>query len=316
VIQRLAELAPFLVGGSADLAGSNNTPIEGSPSVGPAAPEGSDPFAGRNLNFGIREHAMCAIANGIDLDGSFRPFVGTFLVFSDYMRPAIRLAALMRRRTLFVFTHDSILLGEDGPTHQPIEHLDALRAIPRLTLFRPADGVEVAAAWAWAMERARGPVAFVLTRQTVPGFEREGGFAPEAVWQGAYCVRSAGERPDVVLLATGSEVPVACDAAAELGAAGIAARVVSAPSLELFEAQGDEYRAELLPPGVPVVGVEAGRGGSLQRYCAAGGLVYGIDRFGLSAPAKDLAERFGFTGPKLAARVRDLLRDERMLQER
>jgi transketolase len=308
VIQRLAELAPFLVGGSADLAGSNNTPIEGAPFVGPAAPEGSDRFAGRNFHFGIREHAMAAIANGIDLDGTFRPFVGTFLVFSDYMRPAIRLASLMRRRTLFVFTHDSILLGEDGPTHQPIEHLDALRAIPGVTLFRPADGVEVAAAWAWAMERARGPVIFVLTRQTVPAFERDPGFAPEAVWQGAYLVRAAGERPDVVLLATGSEVAVASAAAAKLGEAAIAARVVSAPSLELFAAQGDGYRAELLPAGVPVVGVEAARGGSLQRYCAAGGLVYGIDRFGLSAPHTDLAERFGFTGPKLAGRVRELLR--------
>jgi transketolase len=304
VIQRVAELAPFLVGGSADLAGSNNTPIESSGFVGSPGPEGGDPFLGRNLHFGIREHAMAAIANGIDLDGTFRPFVGTFLVFSDYMRPALRLAALMKRRTLFVFTHDSILLGEDGPTHQPIEHLDALRAIPGVTLFRPADGIEVAAAWAFALERARGPVVFVLTRQTVPAFERDAGFAPEAVWQGAYCVRAAGERPDVVLLATGSEVPVACDAARELAASGLAARVVSAPSLELFAAQGPEYRAELLPPGVPVVGVEAARGGSLQRYAAPNGFVHGIDRFGLSAPHGELADRFGFTGPKLAAQVR------------
>jgi len=307
VIQRLAELAPFLVGGSADLAGSNNTTIESAGFVGPAAPEGNDPFLGRNFHFGIREHAMAAIANGIDLDGTFRPFVGTFLVFSDYMRPSLRLAALMKRRTLFVFTHDSILLGEDGPTHQPIEHLDALRAIPGLVVFRPADGAEVAAAWAWAIERARGPVAFALTRQTVPAFERDAGFAPEAVWQGAYCVRAAGERPDVVLLATGSEVPVACDAAKELAGAGIAARVVSAPSLELFAAQGREYRAELLPAGVPVVGVEAARGGSLERYAAPNGFVHGIDRFGLSAPASDLAERFGFTGPRLAAEVRKRL---------
>jgi transketolase len=303
VIQRLAELAPFLVGGSADLAGSNNTTIESAAFVGPAEPQGADPFAGRNLHFGIREHAMAALANGIDLDGTFRPFVGTFLVFSDYMRPSIRLAALMRRRTLFVFTHDSLFLGEDGPTHQPIEHLDALRAIPGVVLFRPADGVEVAAAWAWALERARGPVIFVLTRQTVPSFQRDAGFAPEAVWQGAYGVRSGGERPDVVLLATGSEVPTACDAAARLAAAGVAARVVSAPSLELFEAQGEAYRAELLPPGTPVVGVEAARGGSLLRY-AAGGFVQGIDRFGQSAPSEDLAERFGFTGAKLAERVR------------
>ncbi len=308
-IQRLAQLAPFLVGGSADLAGSNNTTIESSPFVGPAAPDGVDPFAGRNLHFGIREHSMAAVANGIDLDGTFRPYVATFLVFSDYLRPSLRLAALMRRRTIFVFTHDSVFLGEDGPTHQPIEHLDALRAIPGVTLFRPADGAEVAAAWTWTLERARGPVLLVLTRQTVPLFERDPGFAPEAVWQGAYCVRAAGDRPEVVLLATGSEVPVACDAAGVLAAAGIAARVVSAPSLELFDAQGPAYRSELLPHGVPVVGVEAARGGSLERYTAAsGGLVYGIDRFGLSAPAADLAERFGYTGPQLAARVRAHLR--------
>jgi transketolase len=308
VIQRLSELAPFLVGGSADLAGSNNTPIEKAAFVGPAAPAGSDPFAGRNFHFGIREHAMAAVANGIDLDGTFRPFVGTFLVFSDYLRPSLRLAALMKRRTLFVFTHDSVFLGEDGPTHQPIEHLDAIRAIPGVTLFRPADGVETAAAWAWAMQKARGPVVFVLSRQTVPLFERDPGFATEAVWQGAYAVREAGERPDVVLLATGSEVPVACDAAAKLAADGIAARVVSAPSLELFDAQGADFRSELLPPGVPVVAVEAARGGSFLRYtAAAGGFVYGIERFGMSAPLGDLQDRFGYTGEKLAARVRGSL---------
>jgi transketolase len=304
VIQRLAELAPFLVGGSADLAGSNNTPIEKAAFIGPAAPAGTDPFAGRNFHFGIREHAMAAVANGIDLDGTFRPFVGTFLVFSDYMRPSLRLASLMKRRTLFVFTHDSIFLGEDGPTHQPIEHLDAIRAIPGITLFRPADGIETAAAWAWAMQKARGPVVFVLTRQTVPLFERDPGFAPEAVWQGAYVVREAGERPAVVLLATGSEVPVACAAAAKLEGAGVAARVVSAPSLELFEAQGADFRNELLPPGVPVVAVEAARGGSLLRYTAPDGLLYGIDRFGMSAPLADLENRFGFTGDALAAKVR------------
>jgi transketolase len=303
VIQRLAELAPFLVGGSADLAGSNNTPIAGAEFVGPAAAAGSDPFAGRNLHFGIREHSMAGIANGIALDGTFRPFVGTFLVFSDYMRPAIRLAALQRARTIFVFTHDSIFLGEDGPTHQPIEHLDALRAIPGVTLFRPADGVEVAAAWAWAIERARGPVLLSLTRQTVPAFARDAGFAPEHVWRGAYCVRHAGGRPDVVLLATGSEVPTACDAAAELAASGIAARVVSAPSLELFDAQGEAYRRELLPGGVPVMAVEAARGASFLRYSAEPVLVYGIQRFGQSAPYAHLAERYGFTGEKLAARV-------------
>ena len=291
------------MGGSADLAGSNNTTIEGAAFVGDRS-GGADPFAGRNFHFGVREHAMAGIANGIALDGTFRPFVGTFLIFSDYMRPAVRLASLMRTRTLFVFTHDSIFLGEDGPTHQPIEHLDALRAIPGLTLFRPADGAEVAAAWAWAMERARGPVAFVLTRQTVPAFERDAGFDPSLVWRGAYAVRRAGDRPDVVLMATGSEVPTACDAAAALAGEGVAARVVSAPSLELFDAEPEAWRRELLPAGVPVVAVEAARGRSFQRYANAPVLVCGIDRFGMSAPAGPLAERFGFTGDAVAARVR------------
>jgi len=303
VIQKLAELVPSLVGGSADLAGSNNTTIEGSPFVGTAA--AADRFAGRNLHFGVREHSMADIANGIALDGTFRPYVATFLVFSDYMRPAVRLASLMRTRSLFVFTHDSILLGEDGPTHQPIEHLDALRAIPGLTLFRPADGVEVGAAWAWALERARGPVAFVLSRQTVPAFPRDPGFEPAHVWRGAYAVQRAGERPDVVLLATGSEVPTACDAAAKLAEGGLAARVVSAPSLELFDAEPEAWRRELLPAGVPVVGVEAARAGSLLRYAGSWPmLLCNLDRFGMSAPHTDLAERFGFTGAAIAAKVR------------
>ncbi len=308
VIQKLAAVLPSLVGGSADLAGSNNTTIEGSPFVGAPGTAGAERFAGRNFHFGVREHAMAGLANGISLDGTFRPFVATFLIFSDYMRPAVRLAALMKVRTLFVFTHDSIFLGEDGPTHQPIEHLDALRAIPGLTLFRPADGVETGAAWAWAVARARGPVAFVLTRQTIPAFEREPGFEPAHVWRGAYAVRRGGDRPDVVLIATGSEVPTASDAAAKLAEAGIAARVLSAPSLELFDAEPEAYRRELLPEGVPLVAVEAARGGSFLRYGAGRQtLVCGMQRFGASAPHADLAERFGFTGAAVAGRVRELL---------
>jgi len=301
VIQKLAELAPFVVGGSADLAASNNTTIEGVPFVGEG--QGEARFAGRNLHFGVREHSMAGIANGIALDGTFRPYAATFLVFSDYMRPAVRLASLMRARTIFVFTHDSIFLGEDGPTHQPIEHLDALRAIPGLTLFRPADAVEVAAAWAWALQRARGPVALVLTRQTVPAFERDPGFEPGLVWRGAYPVRRAAERPDVVLVATGSEVPPACEAAAALARDGIAARVLSAPSLELFDAEPEAWRRELLPEGVPLVAIEAARGGSFHRY-GERVLVVGIQRFGMSAPYKDLGERFGITGAAIAERVR------------
>jgi transketolase len=304
VLQRLAPVAPWLVGGSADLAGSNNTTVDGGGFVGPGAKAGEDPFAGRNLHFGVREHGMAAIANGLALDGSFLPYVGTFLVFADYMRPSVRLAALMGVRSVFVFSHDSILTGEDGPTHQPIEQLDALRVIPGLTLFRPADAVETAMAWAWTLREARGPVALVLTRQKVPVFKREAHFAPADVWRGAYAVREPASAPDVVLVATGSEVPLAAQAGELLRERGVAARIVSMPSVELFLAQPAPVRAALVPEsGPPVVAVEAGRGETLRRFVGVRGLVYGIDRFGASAPHPDLAEAFGFTPPALAARV-------------
>jgi len=300
VIQKLAADAPQLVGGSADLAGSNNTDIKSSSAVG----EGDDPFAGSNVHFGVREHAMAAITNGIALDGTFLPFCGTFLVFSDYMRPSLRLAALMGVRSTFVFTHDSIFVGEDGPTHQPIEQLDALRAIPGLTVFRPADGVEVAMAWAWIAQRAEGPVALSLTRQSVPVLKREAPFTPEDVWRGGYVVRDVEGTPDVVLLASGSEVALACDAAALLAGEGQRARVVSVPCLERLAAQSEAYVEALVPAGLPCVAVEAGRGESFRGLVGRGGLVYGIDRFGASAPYKQLAELFGFTPEKLAAAVR------------
>jgi len=247
---------------------------------------------------------MAAVTNGLALDGTFFPFCGTFMVFSDYMRPSLRLAALMRVRAVFVFSHDSIFVGEDGPTHQPVEQLDALRAIPGLTLFRPADGVEVAMAWAWAALHAQGPVALSLTRQDVPALAREASFAPEDVWRGGYVLRETEGALDVVLLATGSEVSLACDAATKLTADGVRARVVSAPCLELLEAQAPEYLASLLPEGVPVVAVEAARGESFRRYVCRDGLVYGVDRFGASAPWKTLADHFGFTPDKLAVAVK------------
>jgi transketolase len=304
VIQKLGAIAPFLVGGSADLAESNNTRIEDGGDVGPAAGEGADWYAGRNLHFGIREHAAAAITNGIALDGTFLPFAGTFLIFSDYMRPSLRLAALMAARSVFVFTHDSIFLGEDGPTHEPIEHLDALRAIPGFTLFRPADGIETAAAWAWIAARADGPCALALTRQKLPALARPAGFRLEDVWHGAHAVRETRGEPDVVLLASGSEVSLCCDAADKLAAHGRAARVVSLTSLELFRAQPDAWRRELVPSGrVPVVAVEAARGMSLQALVGDRGFVYGIDRFGASAPYEKLAEEYGFTPDALAAAV-------------
>ena len=309
-LERLAELAPYFVGGSADLAGSAAPPLlKERGYVGPAAGAGTDPFAGANLYFGVREHAMAAITNGIALDGTFRPYCGTFLVFSDYMRPSLRLAALMQLPSIFVFTHDSIFLGEDGPTHQPIEHLDALRAIPGVHLFRPADGVETALAWAWVARQRRGPAIFALSRQNLAPLDRRAGFAPEDVWRGAYAVRDPGAATRVVLVATGSEVALACDAAEKLHGEGIPARVVSMPCIELFLEQPLELQRRLVPvDGTPVVAVEAGRGESLRRFVGTRGLVYGIDRFGASAPLADLARFFGFTPDQLSARVVEHLR--------
>jgi len=311
-LERLVEVAPYTVGGSADLAGSAAPAIvKGRGIVGPGAREGEDPFAGNNIHFGVREHAMAAISNGIALDGTLRPYCGTFLIFSDYMRPSIRLAALMKVPTLFVFTHDSIFLGEDGPTHQPIEQLDALRAIPGLTVWRPADGIETAMAWAWAAEHRDGPVMFSLTRQKVKALVRPAGFVREDVLKGAYAVRDPGADVRVVLIATGSEVALACDAEEKLRAEGVRARIVSVPCLEVFLAQPEEYRRSLVPAeDTPVVAVEAGVGESLRRLVGRRGLVYGIDRFGESAPATDLAEEFGFTPDRLAAIVLDHIRED------
>ncbi len=300
-IQRLAAVAPNLwLGGSADLAGSNNTTIKERGHIG----LGDDRFLGANIHFGVREHAMGAITNGIALDGTFLPFCGTFMVFSDYMRPAVRLAALMGIRSTFVFTHDSIFVGEDGPTHQPVEHVDALRLIPGLTVFRPADGIETAMGWAWVAQQADGPVAFSLSRQKVDGLKRDSGFTPSDVWKGGYVVRDANGAPDVTLVASGSEVSLACEAATLLGEDGIAARVVSVPSLELLGAQGDAYLDDLVPEGVPAVGIEAGLGESLRGIVGRKGLIYGMKSFGASASAGALAEHFGFVPDQLAAAVR------------
>lgn len=307
VLQRIAEAAPWVVGGSADLAESNLTRLEHGGDVGPAAGEGADPFAGRNVHFGIREHAMAALVNGINLDGTLRAFGATFLVFSDYMRPSIRLAALMGVPSVFVFTHDSIFLGEDGPTHQPIEHLDSLRSIPGLVLFRPADGVETAAAWAYCVQQAKGPTVLALTRQKLPALQRPGSFALDEVWKGAYVLREASSAPRAVLMASGSEVSLALEAATRLESEGIAVRVVSAPCLELFAARPEAERRRVLGDDVPVIAVEAARGASFWPFVGARGVIHGIDRFGASAPIADLAREFGFTPEALAARVKQQL---------
>jgi transketolase len=252
---------------------------------------------------------MAAISNGIALEGTFRPYCGTFLIFSDYARPAIRLAALMGVKTIFVFTHDSIFLGEDGPTHQPIEHLDSLRLIPGLRVFRPADGVETAMAYAWIVAEAEGPGLLALTRQKLPALERPTSFELTDVWRGAYAVQDPGEATQVVILATGSEVSLAVDAAEKLQTGGVAARVVSVPCLELFLEQDETYRRSLVPEdGTLVVAVEAGRAQAFGRLVGTRGLIYGIDTFGKSAPLADLAEDFGFTPDKLAARIQEHIR--------
>jgi transketolase len=277
--------------------------------VGPAAGRDADPFGGGNVHFGVREHGMAAVTNGIALDGTFIAYSGTFLIFSDYMRPAIRLAALMKVRSIFVFTHDSIFVGEDGPTHQPIEQLDGLRSVPGLTLFRPADGVETAMAWAWILEKAEGPSVLALTRHKVPGISRAQDFDPYQVWRGGYPLRELGTQPgddpQVVLLASGSELSLAIAAAEQLAASGVSSRVVSVPCQELFAQQPEEYQAALVPEhGSLLVAVEAGRAQSYRRWLGRRDLVYGIDRFGASGPYDELAQQFGFTATALADRIR------------
>lgn len=296
-LKALAPVLPELWGGSADLAESNNTTMEGADSFGPksaaTAMWKAQPY-GRTLHFGVREHAMGAILNGIALHGPTRPYGGTFLTFSDYMRPAVRLAALMKASSIFVWTHDSIGLGEDGPTHQPIEHLAALRAIPNLSVVRPADANETAAAWKAVIEWTEGPVGLALTRQNVPVLE---GTSAEGVKRGGYVLADASEGdPQVVLIATGSEVQLAVGARKVLEADGVATRVVSIPCVEWFDAQDQAYRDAVLPPSVKArVAVEAGISMPWYRFVGDAGQIVGIDHFGASADAATLFEKFGFT---------------------
>jgi transketolase len=302
VINAIAERVPELLGGSADLAASNNTDVEGGGDFSAADRHG------RNLRFGIREHAMASMANGMALHGGVIPYVASFLVFTDYCRPALRLAALMQQRVVYVMTHDSIGLGEDGPTHQPIEHLASLRAIPGLTVLRPADGDETVGAWRVALEHD-GPSVIALTRQGLPPL---GDKPADAVERGAYVVHDGtedGGTPDVVLLGTGSEVQLCLGAAEQLAAEGIAARVVSMPSWERFAAQDAGYRDEVLPPAVRArVAVEAAVPFGWERWVGDAGEILGMERFGASAPAEELFERFGFTPDRVADAARHVLR--------
>ena len=293
VLDAIYPRIPTLIGGSADLSGSNKTLPKGAQSIR------RGDFSGRYIHYGIREHGMGAIMNGLAVHG-LRPYGGTFLVFADYLRPSIRVAALMKAPVIYVFTHDSIALGEDGPTHQPVESLTALRVIPNLVVIRPADGNETAQAWKVALERKDGPTALALSRQKLPQITpRENGLA-----RGAYVLADPQGAPDLVLIASGSEVALAMEARAALQAEGIAARVVSMPSWELFAAQPVPYQEEVLPPGVPRLAIEAGSTLAWPRYADA---ALGVDRFGASAPGPVVYEKFGFTVENVVEKAHDLL---------
>jgi len=294
VINSIAAELPCLVGGSADLAPSNNTFIDGEAVFQAGSRDG------RNFRFGVREHAMGAAVNGMTIHGGLRAYGGTFLVFNDYMRPTTRLAALMEAPSIFVYTHDSFFLGEDGPTHQPIEHVASLRAMPNMWVIRPASASETAEAWEMALGRADGPTCLILTRQDLPEFERVSGSSHK----GGYVVRDG---KDAVLVATGSEVSLAVEAAGILAGQGIDLRVVSLPCWEAFFEQDDAYRASVLGDGLPIASVEAGTTFGWGRIVGNDGLALGIDHFGASAPAEVLAEKFGFAPDQVAARITEWL---------
>ena len=301
VINALSPKLPALVGGSADLAPSTNTLVSGGGDINRGA------FDGVNLHFGVREHAMGSVLNGLALHGGFIPYGATFLVFSDYVRPAVRLSALMGAHAIYVFTHDSLWLGEDGPTHQPVEHLAALRTIPNLTVIRPSDATEVVEAWKVAVQ-ADGPVALMLTRQNVRILDRAVFPPASGLAQGAYVLADAKGTPDAILIASGSEVEIALAARDVLAGKGVQARVVAMPSWELFEAQSQAYKDSVLPPEVTArLAIEAGVSMGWARYVGLKGDVVGFDRFGESAPYKVLMEKFGFTGDAVAARALELL---------
>ena len=303
VLNAVAPRLPNLLGGSADLAPSNKTEIKGEKDFQ------ADIYEGRNLRFGVREHAMGSILNGMALHGGLMPYGGTFLVFSDYMRPAIRLAALMDLKVIYVFTHDSIGLGEDGPTHQPVEHLSALRAIPNLTVIRPCDANETSEAWRYALESQQGPVALALSRQGLPTLDRTTFSPASGLSRGAYILHDTKDgKPDVILIATGSEVPIALEAYEKLEEKGVKARVVSMPSWELFEKQPEDYQCQVLPSEIKSrIAIEAGITQGWHRYVGSAGEVIGLDSFGASAPYKVLYEKFGITADRVVGKALALL---------
>ena len=300
VLNAIASRLPALIGGSADLAPSNNTLITTSHDFQ------KNSYDGRNIRFGVREHAMGGILSGMALHRGLRPYGGTFLTFADYMRPSIRLAGLMGLPVIYVFTHDSIAVGEDGPTHQPIEHLAALRVIEGLTVIRPADAAETAEAWRMALSTVDGPVALILSRQNLPVIDRNRYSTADGLCKGAYVISESDGTPDIVLVATGSEVHIALAAKEHLSPKGISASVVSMPSWELFEKMPREYQDQVLPPNVTTrLAVEAGHPMGWERYCHT---VCGIKRYGASAPGNLVMEKFGFTADNIVAKALEMLK--------
>lgn len=303
VLNAVAPILPNLIGGSADLAPSNKTLVKG----GEVFQGGQ--YDGRNFHFGVREHGMGSILNGMALHGGVIPYGGTFLIFSDYMRPPIRLAAMMGLKVIYIFTHDSIGLGEDGPTHQPIEQLAALRAIPNLIVLRPCDANETAEAWRFALQHKEGPVALALTRQGLPILDRKTYASADGLHQGGYILSDDGDkRPDIILMASGSEVHIAIEAGEKLSGKGISVRVVSMPSWELFDKQNEAYRDQVLPPDIKArIAIEAGATQGWHRYLSNRAAAIGIDHFGASAPYKILYEKFGMTSDRVVDKALQLL---------
>ena len=302
VINALAVKLPELIGGSADLTPSNKSWINDSPSFQAETPEG------RNIHYGVREHAMGAAVNGMAAHGGLIPFCGTFLMFSDYMRPAIRLSALSKYRSIWVFTHDSIGVGEDGPTHQPVEQMASLRAIPELVVIRPGDANEVVEAWKIAIERTHGPTLMALTRQNIPILDRSEFTPASGLRRGAYVLADLGEKPEIILMATGSEVSLIVEAGEKLHTEGTSVRLVSFPSWELFENQSQEYRDSVLPPNIKTrLVVEAGVSQGWKKWVGDIGEIIAVDKFGKSAPSEVVFEAYGFTVENVLEKARELL---------
>ncbi len=301
VLNAIAPKLPTLIGGSADLAPSNKTYLDASHEFQ------KDAYDGRNIRFGVREHAMGGVMSGMFLHHGLRPYGGTFLVFADYLRPALRVAAIMKIPVIYIFTHDSIAVGEDGPTHQPVEHLASLRAIPGITVIRPADASETARAWRQAIKTTTGPVALILSRQKLPVLKLN--LLEDGLEKGAYVLADCDGNPDIILIATGSEVHVILEAKARLLEKGVAARVVSMPSWELFENTSQNYKDRVLLPNVPIrLAVEAGSPMGWCKYVGSSGAVIGINRFGASAPGGVIMEKYGFTPDHVVEKVLELLK--------